>query len=136
VSSVLGSLLLGYRLNLEKAEGLEEKGLLVPAAYYLYVALQLRASSLLYLVSPGSSHNCSVSVILRLIEKGLRERGLTGLAERVRKLIEEYRDAIVWAEKVHALAMYRPVEIDKDKMMRVKEFIGKLDELEKLITGH
>ena len=134
MSGVLSSLLLGYRLNLEKAEGLEEKGLLVPAAYHLYVALQLRASALLYLVDPGSSHNCSVSVILRLIEKRLRERGLTGLAERVRRLVEEYRDAIVWAEKVHTLAMYKPVEIDRDKMRRVKELIERLDELEKIMT--
>ena len=134
MSAVLSSLLLGYRLNLEKAEGLEEKGLLVPAAYHLYVALQLRASALLYLVDPGSSHNCSVSVILRLIEKRLRERGLAGLAERVGKLVEEYRDAIAWAEKVHTLAMYKPVEIDRDKMRRVKELIERLDELERVLT--
>ena len=129
MSAVLSSLLLGYRLSLERARSLEERGLLGPAAYHLYVALQLRASSLLYLVEPGSSHNCSVSVILRLVERGLRNRGLVELADRVRRLREEYRDAITWAERVHTLIMYKPLEISREDMARVRELIKRLDEL-------
>jgi HEPN domain-containing protein len=127
---VRNTLLNGYKMSLEKARKLASIGMLPQASYHLYVALQLRAAALLRLVDPASSHTCSVTAIMKLIEKALQRQGPGELAERFKKIEQEYRDAVKWAEKVHTLVMYKPVDIPMEMFNKVLRLINELEQLE------
>ncbi|BEP16685.1 hypothetical protein PYJP_00370 [Pyrofollis japonicus] len=127
---VRNTLLNGYKMSLEKARKLASTGMLPQASYHLYVALQLRAAALLRLVNPASNHTCSVSAIMKLIEKALQSQGLVELAERFKKIEQEYRDAVKWAEKVHTLVMYKPVDVSMEMFDKVLSLINELEQLE------